>query len=383
MSHVLSRALVACLPLLLSVWLASVPAAARVHQTRPIAEFEPVERVVAHMQLTEVDPVLLAALQSAFSWRLLVEDLEPPGFEEGEDWDRAMLWVRDYWPLHVRRGRTLVALRYLALNPNRSEYAPLLIGADEVSDGRTHLPEPQVETLPLLHENGNLVTDGRWVFVTEALVFANTVEHDEPHLRARGYHARSGEETIAVLAEAMGVSPANVVVLPPMPDEATGHVDLFLMPIAPGRVMIPEIRPEALLAREVHESADLARGTRAFLDAQAARLRTLGIRVERLPMVAPRVVPFVDEPERGFSTVFFTPANGLLARTPEAATVLLPGFGRALTGGARAGLQARYQIEWRARFRGWGWRARFVDSTALGPYLGLLRCVTGTIPRGS
>jgi hypothetical protein len=112
----------------------------------------------------------------------------------------------------------------------------------------------------------------------------------------------------------------------------------------------------------------------AFLDEQAKRLATLGLSVSRLPM-APPSMQLPDDAE--FELVVYSPANTLLADVAGARHAFIP----RLSADGSAVHFARYAAEHARFFEARGWQPHLVDATELSTYLGLIRCVTATVPQ--
>lgn len=373
----------------------------------PIPDYAPVEVVWTHPQLERIAPALGPALDRALGRRHRVEDYAPlaagsagegdaveldesglpimeveafDGADALSDEDDSLVWMRDYQPIYVRRaGGAVVGLRYLHDNPNRQAYLPYETPRDRFA-GERAAPAMGFEHLPLLHENGNLVVAGRWVLVTDLILEDNTVGLDSPHLDAAGFVPLAPEGVIEVLAKAFSRRPSEIVVLPRMPAEETGHVDLFVMALDDDTVVVPVIRDEALaVSSPVVEWATTV-DVREHLDGVAARLAGLGLRVVRLPMVPPLWLPSIDE-DGSVDPVVYSPANGLLLRTEKGARVLVPSADLREAAPAFARMQRRYEQEWVTTFARHGWSAKRVDATRLGRFLGLFRCVSQVVPQ--
>jgi hypothetical protein len=363
----------------------------------PVADFAEADFIATHFELEEVTHELPKALSAILGPRHVVERYAPHEVAEtpagvGGEVDTTLLWMRDYQPLFVRRADgSLKVLRYLSPNPNRTRYEPLGLDPPPVGAGRRlFYPEPGqpnrgrwlfTETLPLVHENGNLVSTGRYVFVTQRIFEDNGRPPEAPHLAQFGYKARTPMEVLDTLARALERPTSDIIVLPTMPGEATGHVDLFLMALGPKAVLVPEVRDEAIDLLTDEEEKALALDVRNFLDEQSAYLTRLGLTVRRLPMLPPLLMPSVDQDADQRDAVLYSPANGLLVRLPGRAVALLPTFDAPDRPDAYRELNRRYQQTWAAFFRDRGWTPRLVDATLLGRYLGLFRCVTAMVPR--
>ena len=214
---------------------------------------------------------------------------------------------------------------------------------------------------------------------------------DATHLPRLGYKKRTREEVIAEIATALEVAPENVSVLPSLPGEKTKHADLFVMPLSPTEVMIPEIRDEAIGAIGYGHEIDLARKAQAHLNEQAAAIASKGYTVTRLPMMPavylaediPPGVPraALTEPP-GWAGTYYSPANSLLFNDAQGEKrVFVPTFEPRGFPDAYRALNDRYEEEWAGAFRARGWNPAFVDATDLGRHSGLFRCITYPIPK--
>jgi len=337
----------------------------------PVPDYAPVRAVYSHAQLARLAPEAADALGVLLPHLHRVEDYDPGEQEPGEAFleDTTLVWMRDYHPAYVRAPTgDLEAVHFLSHNPNRARFTPRRLAADAARGA------------PLVHENGNLLVAGRWVFVGARLLDDNRDEAPAPHLRAAGYAPRGRAEALALFARALHVEEERVVVLPSMPHEATGHVDLYLMALNDEQVVVPKIALplEALLA----DAAELrvARDVRDFLDARAQQLSALGLNVIRLPQLPPLRLQALDAPDGRRDVVLYSPTNGLLVSAGGERLALLPRFDPAGLRPELAGLSGAYESYWREALRALGWRPHMVNATHLGRYLGLLRCVTATAP---
>lgn len=365
----------------------------------PVPDYAPLDSVWTHPQLMTLAPDFARRLTRYLGERHRIETYVPPDPDleasaesdpdvavEGaeSDEDDSLVWMRDYQPIYVRRADGgIEVVRYLHANPNRSAYLPLWHPTADPfppshGDGKIDVA-PALRTLPLLHENGNLVVAGRWLLMTDLIIEDNALPDDLPHLVAAGFIAREPSEVITGLARTFGRDPGDIVILPRMPEEQTGHVDLFVMALSDTLVMVPEIRAESLGTGDVAVEVELAEEVRLFLDEVAARLKRLGLEVIRLPMVPPLTLPSV-EPDDPPDPVFYSPANGLLLRTADKARVLLPSADLREVAPGLARLQRRYERHWSRVLRSRGWTPTRVDASELARYLGLFRCVTQVVP---
>lgn len=346
--------------------------------TGPIPDFAPMRTIATHEDLSEMAPGLLPALQRELGGaHVLVDHRQVRAYEpdsgDVDALDDTLVWKRDYQPIYVRDHLGgVTALHYLADNPNR-------VRAPAHHDARV-----RERVMPLVHENGNLVTNGRFVFVTDQILDENAEPRGERHLLEHGYRARRPDEVLRVLSHYLLRPVDDIIVLPTMPYEATGHVDLFLLPLDEHTVMVPTIDPEVLHLLTEERVRHIAQVVRVFLDEQATYLGELGLEVVRLPMIPPAIGMYPDGEEEVtdglFELLVFSPANALLANVGGRRHVFLPGFDEVAELPALAKEARSYTRRWQEAFRDRGWAPHVVDASALVAYLGLFRCVTASVP---
>lgn len=378
----------------------------------PIPDYAPMRRILVHQQLADLAPELMLTLATEWPDSIQIEEYDPGEQLEGEEFSRdtMLLWMRDYHPIYVRRQNgELNALHYLSLNPNRTLYIPspfiqqnhsislnsnsnteevLLIQptSETVTVSKqvsSSVPSVEVDLdvfVPLLHENGNLITAGPWVFVSERLIEDNQVIETAQHLTGRDYAPRTREAILSLLSMVLDVRQDRIVILPTLPHEATGHVDLYLMAINDHQVIIPKIvLPLDLLQRNALEK-EIAEDVKVFLDERAEQLARLGLEVIRIPQLPPLYLQALDEPEGIFDVVFHSPTNGLLMVQNQNYRVLLPHFEIASFRPELNEINSAYEHYWAQLFQHLGWSVQFAETTTLARYLGLIHCVTATIP---
>lgn len=347
----------------------------------PIPDFAPMSVIATHEDLSDMAPGLLPALQLELGRGHVVVDrrqvrAHDPELTEVEALDDTLVWKRDYQPIYVRDHRGKVtALHYLADNPNR------------VRAPTHHDTQVRERVMPLVHENGNLVTTGRFVFVTDQILEENAEARGDRHLLEHGYRARRPDEVLRVLSKHLLRPVGDIVVLPTMPYEATGHVDLFLLPLDEDTVMVPIIEGKAMALIAEERVRHIAQVIRVFLDEQASYLRDLGLEVLRLPMIPPAMGVYPEDDDAAtdglFELLVFSPANALLANVGGRRHVFLPGFDDVAELPALAEEARGYTTRWQDAFRDRGWAPHVVDASALVAYLGLFRCVTAAIPEAT
>jgi hypothetical protein len=369
------------------VALLCAPAHAAAPLPGPVPDYEPVGTVVVHARVPELAPALDRALRGLLGADYVVDAYDPCGAEPGLQcarWpkDGRMLWSRDYHPIVSRRadGRYEL-LSYLSPNPNRSAYterAAARLGSPLQSFAEAY--RSPLRKLPLLHENGNLIAQGRLLFVSELLIDLNRQPPGFFDPTGTGFVRRTSDVTLSMFAEALGRRPEDIVVLPEMPAEQSKHVDMFLMALDADTLMVPQIRAEAILASAAGQERTVAFQAASFLDGVASKLQARGLVVERLPMPGPMLVPVYDHPGE-LQVVYDSPTNALLLPRPRGPRhVLLPVVRAANRTPAFEALRKGYEKTWADFFRKRGYTPHLVDTGGLGERAGLIHCVTATLP---
>jgi hypothetical protein len=335
----------------------------------PVPDFAPLDEVRWHASLTTLAPDLPPLLKRLLGAAAIEEDDGP--YEDG-----SLVWMRDYHPMLVRQsnGETKT-VAYLAENQARSR---LLNRRRTGKAARS----PADHYLPLIHENGNLVTNGKLVLVSDRIFTDNAVDRSDWALRASGYRPRSASDVVTLLAGAVGRPRRDIVVLPSLPLEETQHVDVWLMFLDENTLIVPQVHPEGV-ARLPPDEQPGAEEVATFLDVQARNLARRDLRIVRLPMLPPVIVVATDASEdpADSEALFLTPANGLLITHDGKRVVILPDFDMQVIAPDMADLQAAYALIWEAELATHDWTVEFVDGTVLVQQLGLVRCVTAPIPQ--
>ena len=341
-------------------------------RTGPMPDYAPLWGVATHAVLADMAPAIPATLSALLGPRHRVERFSGLGGADGHHDDaRALVWLRDYQPTWLRdRGAQLIACRTLAVDRHRDAY----LGPD-IAD---RIPSTWAS---IIHEGGNLVRAGRRLLITDQLVEDNCRDWPHaPHLARGGYRPRSEWEVIRRMARAFGVQPFDIVVLPRLPFEATGHVDTWLLPLGPHDIAVPSIPAEALMLTQDASTRGVGASASVFLDTQADRLARLGYRVWRLPMLAPELVlDAAGEP----TAIYLSPANALLLAGSWGRLALLPRFNGLPLGRRGHRLARAFERAWAETLQQRGWTSVFVECAGLFDYLGLLRCATCPLPARS
>jgi hypothetical protein len=353
-------------------------------------DFAPIGTVLAHARLAELAPAVDHALRRALGPHYVVDRTDPCGREAGVACDRwpsdgMMLWVRDYAPVVVEEadGR-FTLLNYLSPNPNRTLY-PARASRQTAHPLRelVDVGRARFVPLPVLHENGNFVSDGRRVYTTDLLLERNRTPNRNFDPTGTGFAPRTSDTLLRLLGDAVHRRPDEIVVLPSMPGDQSHHVDMYLMALDADTLLVPQIRAEAVRSAEAGPERTLALQAAAFLDGIASTLQTRGRLVERLPMMGPALIPG-RAPGGGPQPVYDSPTNALLLTTERARQVLLPAVAVHRFGGRRGATFERllrgYEREWVTFFKRRGFEPQLVDTGGLFERSGLIRCATAVLP---
>jgi agmatine/peptidylarginine deiminase len=240
-------------------------------------------------------------------------------------------WIRDYGPLFVRGESGQIAIvdaTYQNEDRRQDDGVPQALGK------AVGIPVVQ---LPLVVEGGNLLSNGKGLFLTtSALLCKNDPDGtDDGSVREQ-------------LASHLGCE--HLVVLDPLVGEPTGHVDMFATFTDSQTVVLAACDSEADPVNA------------ALLDGNAARLAAVPppygpLRVVRIPMP-----PHIDGVWRTYNNVIF--ANGAL---------LMPTYGRLDRQGERIAAE---------RFEEMlpGWQIVPIDASALIRMDGALHCISMNVP---
>lgn len=205
---------------------------------------------------------LIASLSNRVAVTLVADTRDNPGDirrlleEAGIDLENVQIvslptdsiWVRDFGPRVVRtdRGRVAVDFSYSGRDSD-----------DALSGHLATLWKLPLEELPIEVEGGNLLSNGRGTCITSVALFDQNPKLSEQQLRAK-------------LAESLGCQ--QLLILPALDGEPTGHVDMYASFTGPRDVLVGRYRSE-----DDSVNAEI-------LDRAAAQLARAGFRVRRLPM---------------------------------------------------------------------------------------------------
>jgi agmatine/peptidylarginine deiminase len=246
--------------------------------------------------------------------------------------DVPSMWVRDWCPTSVydESGHRFFVGSAIGNKPAVAAANPAKFASD-------YFGSP-VAKMELNLEGGNLITDGRGLFLTTTTVFsANS---------SRGYDA----ETIGRLFKKY-LAAWRWVYLPPLAGELTGHVDIFLTFVSPDTVVVGQYQPKR--DSQNAERLDKIAETLAGIKNREGK----NLNVVRIPMGFNR-----DGKFRSYTNVIY--ANGTLV-VPQ-----FPDTDADLDGEALA-LYSRLMP---------GWKIVGIDCSKLNDNNGALHCLSASIP---
>lgn len=366
------------------------PALQQAPRSRPLSDFDTSLGIRIHALARDLAPAFYSALVQKLNHRLDVITTGYQGPKLGYGGDPNLVWLRDYDAAYVRRpNNQLCVVTPLCENPVRSghlstEYipvAPPLPGQRYYrAPGQTQGRWIETKTLPLLHQWGNQVSDGEHVLVTDKLLTDNERPHSEKHLVAAGYGPRDPATILKLLSSTLDIAAQNIVVVPKMPGEKTGHVDMFIMPLGPKRFLVPQVDSHLMTTIGYAHEIELAQRVHAFLENVTEQLRSNGFVVERLPMIAPVYLQPDPQQPGGHNGVFFSPTNSLVVNSSGQRFALLPTFDPKDFPGSYQKRHREIQRLWESFFRNEGYETQLVDATELAKSYGLFRCLVAPVP---
>ena len=163
--------------------------------------------------------------------------------------DRDSLWLRDYGPLVVQEGPSRMVYDFRYFGAQVDDTLTKKIARRRWSRGSTELD--------VRLEGGNLLSNGDGICLTSEIVLTDNPGHSEAAIRR-------------LLASELGCR--ELLILPKLEGEGTGHVDMYLTVIDAKRVLVGRY----------NRGVDRENARR--LDRAATMLAAAGFQVTRLPM---------------------------------------------------------------------------------------------------
>lgn len=244
-------------------------------------------------------------------------------------------WARDFSPTFVRtRAGALQAVEF------KYGYE----GADAVATQLARKLGVPVVSSPLVIEGGNLLADDGRVFLTDKVLRAN-----------------KGMKKADVEAELKRVLHADEIVwMKPLPDEATGHIDMYAKLLAPKTMLVSDTAHPA---------------QKAVLDDAAARFAAKGYRVVRAenPAFAP------SDPDVAHWGPTRSYANALIVNGTAFVPQYLSDLDKQLGHGRAV---AKLDKQALAAYAKAGLTVVGVPANDLINFQGSVHCMTNTVPAG-
>lgn len=328
----------------------TVDASDQVQLTGLVPDYARGAAVVAHQLARDLVPSLVGVLYDHIGPAFDMQSVGYQGPRSGYS-DPNLVWVRDYHPLYRReQNGDLSVVKFLSPNPHRQQYqtATYVPVAPPAPDQKFYpLPGHKGRWLPsetakIQGQGGQLVPTGEFLLVSQGLLDENQTE--QPSLTQFGYTPRQPDEVLAELSASSGTPADKILVMPGLPGDKTGHVDMYCQALAPREVLLLDDEPN-----------------RDFLESQVARLDQAGLEVVRLPSVR----------AEGH---LYSPTNAELIHIGDQRLCLLPVP-------ANPDPTAQEAIgKWQDFYQARGWQTQTVPADAAAQANGLLRCLTYQVP---
>ncbi|MFY7930870.1 MAG: agmatine deiminase family protein, partial [Oligoflexus sp.] len=259
------------------------------------------------------------------------------------------VWARDWSPLGALTPSGDLHLLDLNYYPSRP--------ADD-STGRTMAGfkgVPRV-SLPVYNEGGNFMAneDGDCLMTTR-VTDANAEVFKTGDLILDAVAVKSYYRDFAGCRQ--------TTILPRMPNERTGHIDMWGKFLDNDTIIVGEISAETLSYARTSSDSNFATQIQSFLNKRASDLQQLGFDVVRIPMPLPR------------PGLFRSYTNSLLVN----GTALIPQYQSRSQ--ADSALLADYETKVTEIYQAAGYRVVFIPSDELIAAGGAVHCVTMQIPR--
>lgn len=255
-------------------------------------------------------------------------------------------WLRDRGPVRILDGEgNLVLVEYFSLN-NFPDAEPFTGSVESAPN-----PDPdgffwkryesngksawiKTKRLPLLMQGGNAIGVGNHLLIGEEIFTMNSINRDQvereilpsaktedrnplrsffDQLFLNGYHPRHKDEVVRILSETLRIPLENILVMPWLPGNRVGHVDLYVGALDANTLAIPRMPEYAIEALKYERDRLYCRRLNEFLDEQSQRLNTTtGKTIVRVPMQPPKNLSPSSIPHRlEFDATLISPVNWL------------------------------------------------------------------------
>lgn len=259
------------------------------------------------------------------------------------------VWARDWSPLgaFATDGSVrLLDLNYYPERPADDSMARTL----EDSYGYSRV------SLPVYNEGGNFMNNGRAeCLMTTRVTDANATK------AVSGDMVLSAAQIKRYYMDFGGCK--SVTIFPRMPNEKTGHIDMWAKFLDDDTVIVNEVSDETIAYATSSSSRSFAKTIQGFMNDRAKEIESLGYKVVRIPMPLPR------------TGLFRSYTNSLLVN----GTAILTDYVE--SGYADDELMDGYRAAAKRIYESLGYKTTFIPSDELIATGGAVHCVTMQIPK--
>lgn len=289
----------------------------------------------------------------------LIDKVELVSLQKSGD---TTVWARDWAPQGAKAQNG--DLRLLDFN-----YFPERGADDYTAQSMERLLKFERVSVPVYNEGGNFMTTEKGdCLLTTRVTDANEAQEIPSDL------ILSKAEIQDYYKQAAGCK--NVTILPRMPYEGTGHIDMWAKFLNDDTLIVSELRSEVLELYASEKSRAKALKIQTYLDQRAKEIEDLGFHVVRIPMPG----PIFDGKD-----VYRSYTNSLTVN----GTVIVPRYVKPEEDDIAVGwnkyfdqaLLNGYEKEVRAVYEKYGYRFEWVTSDDLIYNGGAVHCTTMQLPR--
>lgn len=317
------------------------------------------------------------------------------------------VWARDWGPIMAADSNNApVALDF--------NYYPFRPAGDLVPELYKNLsPETSRLSVPVYNEGGNFMSNNRFeCLMTSRVSDANsdqtaafiTDEWGNPVAFARPGRDIGGRIVSGVLHKDINqrlrirkddevltddqirsyyrtyAGCSKVTILPRMPYEGTGHIDMWAKFLDDDTIMINKISDDQIDIATDKETKKVTRAIQAYLQDRERDFTDLGYKVETVPMPVPQIYTVEKDGKTWTDFVMRSYTNSLFVINDSGSHALVPQYttpdkdvGRAYVDAARI---AGYEKEVMVVYEKYGYRSRFVRADDLIAAAGAVHCTT-------
>ncbi|MDD1421229.1 agmatine deiminase family protein [Dolichospermum sp. ST_sed1] len=219
-------------------------------------------------------------------------------------------------------------------------------------------------SIPVYNEGGNFMNneDGHCMMTTR-VTDANKIAELPGDMILNAAQIKQYYKTYAGCKE--------VTIFPRMPNEGTGHIDMWAKFLDNKTILVNELRPQTLNLITDNNQKQIAIKIRDFLEARAAEIKAMGYTMIRVPMPAPEVLSG-STVIRSYSNALTTNGRAILTQYKTLAGI------RQYTD---ASLLSSYEAEVEAAYQNAGYQTAYINSDQLIANGGAVHCVTMQLPK--